>query len=97
MAQRIVALSVSQLVKVLEGFVGVKVASATILQWIGKGDFPNARKQAARANSRWMIPVDDVVAYVKHAYPTGPITDEVDEEAQMAFKHIVSLAYPPTA
>lgn len=98
MAQRLVALSVSQLIKVLEGFVGVKLSQPTIINWLGSGYFPHAVKQAAKSNSRWMIPVDDVVAYVKTTYPGGPMTDEVDEDVQMAFNHIVSLAYPiPTS
>lgn len=94
MAQRHVALSVSQLIKVLEGFVGVKLSQPTIIKWLGNGYFPHAVKQAALSNSRWMIPVDDVVAYVKANYPGGPMTEEVDEDVQMAFNHIVALAYP---
>lgn len=94
MAKVPAALSVSQVIAVLEGFLGVKVSGPTILKWLKSGAFPHARKQTPAANSRWMIPVDDVTAYVRANYPTGPVTHEVDEEVRAAFEHIVSVAYP---
>lgn len=94
MAKVPVTLSVSQLIKVLEGFIGVKLSHPTILKWLGSGYFPNARKQAALANSRWVIPVNDVIAYVQSTYPGGPITDDVDDDVKTVYQHIVSLAYP---
>jgi len=93
MAKVPAALSVSQVIAVLEGFLGVKVSQPTILNWMKAGAFPHARKQTPAANSRWMIPLDDVTAYVRANYPQGPVTDEVDEEVQAAFRHVVAAAY----
>lgn len=88
---------VSQLIDLLEGFVGEKLSRMTITNWIAAGYFPNKRKRSPQPNSKLWIPLTDVSAYVLEAYPTGPITTTVDPGVQKIFDYIVTTCYPVPA
>lgn len=85
---------VGQLIDLLEGFIGEKLSRMTITNWIDAGYFPNKRKRSPQPNSKLWIPMTDVFAYVRQAYPTGPITKTVDPGVQKIFDYILITCYP---
>lgn len=65
--------SVTQVLGILPAFIGVKISKQTISDWIARGYFPGAIKQSPGRNSKWRIPHAALLAFVRTAYPNGPI------------------------
>lgn len=67
-------LDVREVAEVLAAYTGHVVSKQTLTTWIHEGHFPHARKtQPNKANSKWRIPLADLVAYVIRFYPGGPL------------------------
>lgn len=90
------AVSIQQTILLLEGFIGERVTKQTITDWIDIGSFPRSRKRNAdKANSKWWIPIGDIVDYVRRNYPSGPLTTTVETDVQPVFDYICAVAYQP--
>lgn len=91
------AIDLDDLISLLEGYIGERLTRQTMINWIAEGYFPHARKRSPQSNSKWWITVEDVIAYVQRAYPSGPLTLSVNPGIQPVFNYVVSAAAPVPA
>lgn len=91
------AIDLDDLINLLEGFIGEKLTRQTMINWIAEGYFPHARKRSPQSNSKWWVTVDDVIAYVRRAYPSGPLVMSVDSSVQQVFDYVVTATTPVPA
>lgn len=67
-------LGIEQVANLLAPFIGRVVSKQTMTTWIRDGYFPHAQKnQPTKINSRWVIPLSDVLQYCVSFYPHGPL------------------------
>lgn len=78
------AVTIAEARELLAPFIGQIVSRQTMLNWVRKGAFPNVRQKTLIPNSQWIIPWADLVAYVRRAYPAGPIDGSTVAPAHQA-------------
>lgn len=72
-------ISITRITEIIPFFVGGKPTRQTVLNWLAKGAFPNARKRGIGKNSSWSVPINDVAEYVANKPPVANVSATADD------------------
>ena len=74
-------ITITRITEIIPIFVGGTPTRQTVLNWLAKGAFPNARKRGIGKNSSWSVPLGDVAEYVANKPPVGDMDVSEDDRA----------------
>lgn len=93
--------TVQQTIDILALFLGHRTTRQTVRDWIAEGEFPHARKMRKdKDTSAWVIPSDEVAAFLQRNYPEGPLPAAIasaDPKLVALTKYLMALPVAVTA